>query len=102
LSADKNITEHIKWNALSFCHNGDDRITMSSVYTLTKENCITLMFHRGAKKKDTKGFTFKDDGGLFEWKAPDRALVKFSNNKEIENKKATLKKVVRSWIKATA
>ena len=102
LSADKEITEHIKWNAPSFCHNGDDRITMSGVYNLAKDNCITLVFHRGAKKKDTKGFEFKDDAGLFEWKAPDRALIKFSSKEEIESKKATLKKIVRNWIKATA
>lgn len=27
LNADASITEHIKWNAPGFCHNGDDRVT---------------------------------------------------------------------------
>ena len=51
LSADKQITEHIKWNAPSFCTNGDDRIT----FNLYKAEYLLLVFHRGAKVKDSKG-----------------------------------------------
>lgn len=29
LSSQKGITEHIKWNAPSFCYGGDDRITFN-------------------------------------------------------------------------
>lgn len=101
LSVDKEITEHIKWNAPSFCHNDDDRITMNSEARILKDNFISLMFHRGAKKKDPKGFKFADDEGLFEWLAPDRALMKFKTIKDIEANKSVLKKVVKKWMLAT-
>ncbi|WP_234978377.1 DUF1801 domain-containing protein [Bacillus tuaregi] len=29
LSTDQKITEHIKWNAPSFCYDGEDRITLT-------------------------------------------------------------------------
>lgn len=102
LSADKEITEHIKWSAPSFCYNDDDRITMNSEARMVKDNIVSLMFHRGAKKKDTKGFKFADDEGLFEWLAPDRALMKFKTVKDIEANKSVLKKIVKKWIQATA
>ena len=95
LSADKGITVHIKWNALSFCIDGDDRITMNSAARIIKDNRLDLMFHRGAKKKDTKGFDFKNDAGLFKWLAPDRAIVSFTSAKDIEAHKAKLKKIVK-------
>ena len=53
------------------------------------------------QKRDIKDFEFKDDAGLFEWKTPDRAVVRFQSVKEIEDKKAMLKKIVSKWIKAT-
>jgi len=96
-NADKGITEHIRWNAPSFCFDGEDRVTLH----LSKNDCIIIVFHRGAKVKDSSGFVFKDDAGLFEWKTPDRATVTFHSVKEIEEKKVLLKKVVSKWIKAT-
>lgn len=101
VSADKEITEHIKWNAPSFCYNDDDRITMNSEARILKDNSLSLMFHRGAKKKDIKGFKFTDDEGLFEWLAPDRALMKFKTVKDVETKKSALKKIVKKWLQAT-
>lgn len=101
LSADKGITENIKWSAPSFCYNDDDRITMNSEARIVKDNYLSLMFHRGAKKKDTKGFKFTDDEGLFEWITPDRALVKFKTAKDVETKKVVLKKIVKKWMLAT-
>lgn len=101
LSADKGITENIKWSAPSFCYNNDDRITMNSEARIVKDNYLSLMFHRGAKKKDTKGFKFTDDEGLFVWVTPDRALIKFKTVKDIETKKSALKKIVKKWMLAT-
>ncbi|WP_077247840.1 DUF1801 domain-containing protein [Bacillus sp. FJAT-27225] len=43
LSMDVGITEHIKWNAPSFCFNGDDRIT----FRLSKPDYVQLVFHSG-------------------------------------------------------
>ncbi len=100
LGADKRITEHIKWNAPSFCFNGDDRIT----FNLSKNDYILLIFHRGAKVKDNKSKDplFKDTTGLLEWLAPDRAIIKFQSIEEIIDKKISLKKVVKLWLAATA
>lgn len=95
LSADKQITEHIKWNAPSFCYNGEDRVTMN----LRAQGCVQLIFHRGAKVKDSQGFAFEDEAGLLEWLAPDRAIVKLSNMKDVKATKAALKRIVSRWVK---
>jgi len=99
LSANKQLTEHIKWNAPSFCVNGDDRVT----FNLYKNDCLLLVFHRGAKVKDTKGKgpLFKDTTGLLEWVSPDRATVKLTSLQEVTAKKTKLKSVVKKWISAT-
>ncbi len=96
LSANKQITEHIKWNAPSFCYNGEDRVTMN----LRPRDCVQLIFHRGAKVKDSKGFVFEDDTELIEWLAADRALVKLSDMNDVKAKRAALKKIVGKWVMA--
>src|SRR5262245_53119364 len=88
------ITEHIKWNAPSFCYNGDDRVTMN----LRANDYLQLIFHRGAKVKDSKDFSFEDSTGLLEWLAADRAVVKLHNMDEVMAKKAALAKIVDQWM----
>jgi len=99
LSANKGITEHIKWNAPSFCFNGEDRVT----FYLHKNEYILIVFHRGAKVKDRKGNgpLFKDTTGLLEWVSNDRAIVKLFSIQEVNAKKDLLKKVMKQWIKLT-
>ncbi|MCC2631421.1 MAG: hypothetical protein K0S20_120 [Patescibacteria group bacterium] len=98
LGADEQITEHIKWNAPSFCYEGEDRVTLN----LHAEDRIQLIFHRGAKVKDSTGFVFKDDTGLFKWSSPDRAIVTFSGIEEVETKKSALADLVIRWMKSTS
>jgi hypothetical protein len=100
LGADKGITEHIKWNAPSFCFDGDDRIT----FNLSKNDRILLIFHRGAKVKDSKNKEplIEDTTGLLEWLTPDRAAIKFQSTDDVTDKKKALKKVVKLWLAATA
>lgn len=50
LGADNEITEHIRWNAPSFCYQGQDRVT----FKLHSQDGIHLIFHRGAKVKGTQ------------------------------------------------
>ncbi|MEQ1646743.1 MAG: DUF1801 domain-containing protein, partial [Pyrinomonadaceae bacterium] len=50
LAADDSITEQIKWKGPSFCYNGDDRVTFN-----VRDNAVLLIFHRGAKVKDSTG-----------------------------------------------
>ncbi len=95
LSANKGITEHIKWKAPSFCFNGEDRVT----FNLNKKECILLIFHRGAKVKSSKDFVFEEGKNFLEWLTPDRAVVKFYTIEEIKARKSILKKVVSEWIK---
>jgi hypothetical protein len=99
LSVNKEITEHIKWNAPSFCFQDDDRIT----FNLYRNDCILIVFHRGAKIKDSKGKEplFTDSTGLLEWLSNDRAVVKLYSLDEVNEKKDKLKKIVKQWIKET-
>jgi hypothetical protein len=58
------ITEQVKWNAPSFCVNGDDRVT----FRLQPGDRVELVFHRGATKRtDSDSFTFADPSGLVQW-----------------------------------
>jgi hypothetical protein len=97
--ADKTLTEQIKWNAPSFCHAGDDRIT----FNLSKVDCLQVIWHRGAKSKDRKGKEnlFIDDSGLLEWLSPDRAISRFYSKTEITKNKTALTKLVKRWVDAT-
>jgi Domain of unknown function (DU1801) len=70
LASNDTITEHIKWNAPSFRHAGQDRVT----FRLQPGDKLQLIFHRGAKvRTDTAAFAFNDPTGLMTWLAPDLA-----------------------------
>jgi hypothetical protein len=100
LGADEGITEHIKWNAPSFCFNGEDRVT----FNVHRGECILIVFHKGAKTKERKGSGpfLEDTTGLLEWLSDDRAIVKLHSAQEVRAKKAKLEQVVRKWIAATS
>ena len=54
LASNDTITEHIKWNAPSFRHAGQD-------FRLQPGDKLQLLFHRGAKvRTDTAAFAFND------------------------------------------
>jgi hypothetical protein len=99
LSAHPGITEQIKWNAPSFCIDGDDRIT----FRLQPGDRVHLVFHRGARKRDdATTFSFEDGSGLLEWVARDRALVTFEDLDDVKAKRAAFKDLVRRWMIATS
>lgn len=100
LNADNQLTEHIKWNAPSFCFNGEDRIT----FNLHGNGFFRLVFHCGAKVKDSaKGSPlFEDTTGLLEWASGDRAMAKFSNMDDVKEKEEKLVKVVSRWLEVTS
>ncbi|WP_055667737.1 DUF1801 domain-containing protein [Desnuesiella massiliensis] len=99
LSTNKEITEHIKWNAPSFCYRNDDRMT----FKLNKNDRVQLVFHTGAKGKDTKdkGHVIDDQTGLLEWVADKRALLTFYSIDEIKIKRASMIKIINQWLEAT-
>jgi len=99
LGANPDVTEQIKWNAPSFCHDGDDRITFR--IPPASKGGVQLIFHRGAKPKDTTNFKFIDPSGLVEWAATDRGIVTFKDADEIKRNSAKLVKLIQAWLKAT-
>jgi uncharacterized protein YdeI (YjbR/CyaY-like superfamily) len=97
LQSNTQLTEQIKWNAPSFCFNGDDRITFRIHPTK-----LQLIFHRGAKvKSDAKDFLFSDPWGMIEWAAKDRGVISFENIKEIDAREKDLMLLVNKWLEAT-
>ena len=99
LGSDSQITEHIKWNAPSFCYQGEDRVTFRLFPAV---DSIQLIFHRGAKVKDSKDFAFQDESGLLKWVAQDRATLIFHDMNEIEEKSTPFKNLVSRWMAANA
>ena len=97
LSSNPEITEHIKWNAPSFCYNQDDRIT----FRLHPPTNIQLIFHRGSKVKDATNFTFDDKSGLIKWITKDRGTVTFTSVDDIKAHKKTFITLVSYWILST-
>lgn len=93
------LTEHIKWNAPSFCHNNEDRIT----FQLQGKDFFRLIFHAGAKKtgKEINKKVLDDTIDFLEWASTDRAMVKLSDMADIESKKDKLKAAITGWIEAT-
>lgn len=91
------VTEHVKWNAPSFCVGGDDRITFN-----LRGGELVLVFHRGARPKDATGFSFPDPRGLLEWRAPDRGLMTFRSAAAVDDALEGIADTARRWLEATA
>lgn len=94
LNARIGVTEHIKWNAPSFCINGDDRITLG---TDTKGR-IRIILHRGAKPKDNKDFHFDAPADLVSWPAVDRGLITVESLAMLHAREQDVDDVLRRWM----
>ena len=94
LKSNPRVTEQIKWNAPSFCWDGEDRVTMR----LQPGDRLQLIFHRGAKPKDASTFKFGDPTGMIESAAVDRVVVTVAN--EVKSAKALerLVMLVNLWM----
>jgi uncharacterized protein YdhG (YjbR/CyaY superfamily) len=96
LKSNNNLTEHIKWNAPSFCIDGNDCVTMNFT-----PKSIRLIFHRGAKvKAQPKQRFISDTTDILTWAANDRAIATFTTSEEIKTNKKDLEVIVNKWIKA--
>ena len=96
LACDPDITEHVKWNAPSFCRDGQDRVT----FRLAPRGKLQLVLHRGAKARaDAAGFTFDDPTGLLTWAAPDRAVLDFPDLQAVEARQAQVVSLVQRWVR---
>ncbi len=99
LRADRRLTEGIKWNAPSYSLEGEDRVT----FNLRAKDQVRLIFHRGAKVKDSqaKGPLIDDPDGLLEWAADDRAIAAFASVDEVTTQRAALTTILKRWLAAT-
>ncbi len=97
LRADPRVTERIKWKAPSFGYAGDDRVTMN----LHRPDQVQLVFHRGAKVRDSTGFSFDDPDGLLRWAAPDRAILTLTGPDDLATSEAAIVQLVARWLAAT-
>ena len=98
LAAGVPLTEQIKWNAPSFCFEGEDRMT----FKLNSPEAIEIVFHRGAKVKALPAENLiEDPHGLLKWATTDRAVAKFTSLDEICEREKPLTEVVNRWINAS-
>lgn len=94
--ANPNLTEQIKWNAPSFCLNGENKITFNLP---PKKDSIQLVFHRGVKKKELpKEKLINDGSGLLKWVTNDRAVIRFTSIQEILENETKLREVIQKWL----
>lgn len=98
-SAHPGLTEHIKWNAPSFCFQGNDRLT----FNLSAKSAVRLVFHRGAKKRTTAqtGRLIEDPAGLLQWASDDRAIATFTSLDEVITQEPALRDLVTRWVTAS-
>ncbi len=95
LGVDRDIVEGIKWNAPSFRTTED-----FATFHLRAKDGVQLVLHRGAKRRpDADTFSITDPSGLLDWRGRDRALVHFSDLKDVAAKKTALVRVLREWVK---
>jgi len=94
------LEEHVKWNAPSYRHRGEDRIT----FQLRDDDRVRLVFHCGSKPSDPrrKEPLVEDPKGLLEWAAPDRGIASFRSLAEVKQGFAALTALVRNWLSVPA
>ncbi|MBB2924816.1 DUF1801 domain-containing protein [Cellulomonas cellasea] len=89
------ITEHVKWNAPSFCLDGVDRVT----FRLHPGAKLQLVLHRGVRIR-TDTFVFDDPSGLLTWLSPDRGLVDLRDGATAAAREADVVALVERWVVA--
>jgi len=101
ITACPDLVERLKWNAPSFAlasaGDDDDRITLG----LERKGGVRVVFHRGAKVKDTTGFAFGDSAKLAKWPAVDRGVVVFADVAAVAAKLAAFSDLCARWVAAT-
>ena len=91
--ADPSIVEGVKWNAPSF-RTGEYFATTH----LRAKSGVGIIFHLGAKVRQTPSVVIDDPDGLLKWLGKDRAMVSFKDMGEIRARRAAFERIVRQWI----
>jgi hypothetical protein len=97
LAARPGVTEHIKWNAPSFCVDGDDRVTLG----IERKGGVRAVLHRGAKVKDATGFAFADADKLATWPSADRGVLTFKTEADLVAVEPKVADLFARWLAAT-
>jgi hypothetical protein len=94
LSADKAITEGIKWNTASFYRQG-----WFATINVRARAGVQIILHQGAKIRAGGSLREKinDTSHLLAWLGKDRAAITFANAGDFESKRAAFIKVIKQW-----
>lgn len=93
LGADPSIAEGIKWNSASF--RVEEYFATMHIKTT---NAVQVIFHLGAKVKESGAMTIEDPNELLDWLGKDRASVKLRDMNTIKANSDALQEIVRHWI----
>lgn len=96
-SAVPDALEEIKWNAPSFA-----KATHFATLNLRAKRGIQLVLHLGAKPRtdiDMRTIV-TNDGGLLEWKGPDRAVLALTDLAQLQAHAVVIQRVVAVWSQA--
>jgi hypothetical protein len=95
LAGDAELGERFKWNAPSFGHDGDDRVT----FRLQPGDRFELVLHRGVHKRDDP-FTFDDPDHLITWATSDRGTTAITVGMT-DHEEARLLALAHRWLQTT-
>jgi hypothetical protein len=93
------LEEGIKWNAPSFKHLGEDRLTLN----LSAKDRVRLILHCGAKagpKRKTR--LIESDSELLDWASNDRAIISFTSPDAVQDSKKELAGIIKLWLAASS
>lgn len=95
LSADKSISDGVKWNSLSF------RTTeWFATVNLRSRDTVQLVLHLGTKVgKQASADAIPDPKGLLKWLGKDRAMATLGSGSSLKANLSALKTLVKGWIR---
>jgi hypothetical protein len=99
LSADKAITEGIKWNTASFYRDG-----WFATMNVRAKTGVQIILHQGAKIRATSRLSEKvsDASHLLEWLGKDRAAITFADAEDFQSKRPAFIKIIKQWAASQA
>ena len=98
LSADSELSEHVKWNSPSYVLNGTDRVTVN-----VHARGVRLILHWGTRIAEDKTAAPTFDGdpfGLLTWHSNIRASIGVTDLADLRAKQDQIRDVVRRWLDA--
>ncbi len=95
LSADKSISDGVKWNSLSF-----QTTEWFATVNLRSRDSLQLVMHLGAKVgKVAPAEAIPDPKGLLKWLGKDRAMATLGSGAQLKATLPAFKAIVKAWIR---